>query len=474
MTYSIVGDATVASIADPAFSAVTIHKAGAVEVVATQAADSNYLATSVSYDLLIGESAPNFTWTTPGTTPIEYAPGVTDNPIAESSNSDGNVVYESSNAQVADINKTTGAINIYHAGTATISALLSPSSDGKYTGASIEYALKVDKAATNTTLSFHGVTAGDTVTRNFGDASFVFAAVSTSDSEGAITYESSVPTVATVDISTGLVAIAGQGSTVIKAKQAAGINYPAGEIEYTLTVSTIAATITWAAPINAATGTVVVTEGDGIFTTTAISNAAGAVFTYTSSDTDVADIAVDQVTVKAAGTTVITAGHPAVGNYTATESAYTLVVNAAGSSLSDLAWNDAGAIVAGRVTKEFGVDTEYQITASSTDNTSGAITYEIVGDSDIATIIPDSTDAGTVTLGSKAGLVTVVATQAGDGTHVETRIEYLLQVTQNQTPSLVWDSAAPAPTITVVYDSTAPIVHTASSLFPRYRYLQFQ
>ena len=465
ITYTIMGDATVASIANPALSAVTIHKAGAVKVVATQAADSNYLATSVSYDLLIGESAPNFTWTTPGTTPIEYTPGVTDNPIAESSNSDGDVVYESSNAQVADINKTTGVINIYHAGTATISALLSPSSDGKYTGASIEYALKVDKAATNTTLSFHGVTAGGTVTRNFGEADFVIAAVSTSDSEGAITYVSSESGVATVNMNTGLVSIVGKGSTVITAEQAAGTNYPPGTISYTLTVNAIAATITWTAPAGAATGTVVATEGDAAFATMATSNASGAVFTYTSSETGVADIAGDQVTVKAAGTTVITASHPATGNYTTTESTYTLVVNAAGSSSSDLAWNDSGTIVEGRVTKEFGVDTEYSITASSSNNTSGAVTYEIVGDSNIATIVASSTDAGTVMLGSKAGLVTVVATQAGDGTYIETRIEYLLQVTQNQSPNLVWDTA-PAATVMATYGDTTPIIHTASSSSP--------
>ena len=464
VTYSIVGDATVAEILSASSGVVTIHKAGAVKVVATQAADSNYLATSVSYDLLVGESAPDFTWTTPGATSIEYSPGATDNPIAGSSNSDGAVVYESSNAQVADINRTTGVVTIYHAGITVISALLSPSTDGKYTGASIDYTLTVDKAAANTTLSFHGVAAGSTITRNFGDADFTIAAVSTSDSEGAITYESSIPGVATVNADTGLVSIAGTGSTVIKGKQAVGINYPAGEISYTLTVNAIAATITWTAPVAAVTGTVVVDMNTAGFTVAATSNSGGGV-TYSSSETGVADIVSgNKVNIKTPGTTIITASQAADGNYTSTDASYTLVVNATGSLYSDLSWDDgSGDIVSGRVTKEFGVDTEYTLTASSTENTTGAVTYEIAGDSAIATIIESSTDAGKVTLGSKAGIVTVVATQVGDGVYTDTRIEYLLQVTQNQTPSLAWDSD-PGTKVTVAYDSTTPIVYLADSL----------
>ena len=207
-------------------SEVIIHKSGAVKVVATQTSTANYLGAGITYNLIIGKSVPAFNWNLQPTT-IIYSQGGTDRATAISPDSNGSISYASSNSQVADINYATGEITVYHAGTTDISALLSSSSDGKYTENKITYTLAVDKAAANDTLSFHGITAGETITRNFGEADFTIAAVSTSDSEVAVTYESTETSVATVNADTGLVSIVGEGSTVIKAKQAAGTNYPA-------------------------------------------------------------------------------------------------------------------------------------------------------------------------------------------------------------------------------------------------------
>ena len=69
-----------------------------------------------------------------------------------------------------------------------------------------------------------------------------------------------------------------------------------------------------------------------------------------------------------------------------------------------------------------------------------------------------------VTLGVRAGIVTVVATQKGDGTYIDTRIEYLLA--GNKKPESVtgaWDSDPACHSHNSYMADTTPIEYTASS-----------
>lgn len=71
-----------------------------------------------------------------------------------------------------------------------------------------------------------------------------FTITPTTNSTGAITYLSSVETVATVDPNTGEVTIVGAGSTEITANQVADATYCANSVKYTLNVASSAPTIT--------------------------------------------------------------------------------------------------------------------------------------------------------------------------------------------------------------------------------------
>ena len=327
VSYGIEGDSSIAEISSAAASVVTIKAPGIVRVVATQAADDNYLETSISYSLVIGKSLPDFTWTLEPSS-IKYSRGGTEKATAVSNESNGNVTYASSNTRVAEINSTTGDITVYGAGTTTIVARVAPSSDGRYLVKRIRYVLTVTQADANDTLSFHGVDAGGSITHKFGGADFVIAAVSTGDSDGVITYESDDPNIAAVNPDTGVISINAAGTVTIRAQQAAGTNYPSGEISFDLIIDPVPATITWDMPVDALNGVVVSTVGDMPFTTTATSNAAGAAVTYTSSNENVATVSGDQVTVKSVGIAMITAHYPEAGNYTATDASYVLVVTA--------------------------------------------------------------------------------------------------------------------------------------------------
>ena len=325
--YEVEGDSSIAEIISADSSAVTIKTSGIVKVVAIQTADDNYLETSISYTLVIRKSLPDFAWTLEPSS-IKYSRGGTEKATAVSNESNGNVTYASSNTRVAEINSTTGDITVYGAGTTTIAAQITPSGDGRYLAEKIEYTLTVTQADANDTLSFHGVDAGGSITRKFGEADFVIAAVSTGDSDGIITYESDDPNIATVNLDTGVISINAAGTVTIRAQQAAGTNYPSGEISFDLIIDPVPATITWDMPVDALNGVVVSTVGDMPFTTTATSNAAGATVTYTSSNENVATVSGDQVTVKSVGIAMITAHYPEAGNYTATDASYVLVVTA--------------------------------------------------------------------------------------------------------------------------------------------------
>lgn len=74
-------------------------------------------------------------------------------------------------------------------------------------------------------------------TVNVGDSFTAPVATSTAGSTGAITYTSSAPTVASVDINTGAVEIMKRGTTEITAKIAETDKYKSGTAKYTLTVN---------------------------------------------------------------------------------------------------------------------------------------------------------------------------------------------------------------------------------------------
>jgi hypothetical protein len=161
--------------------------------------------------------------------------------------------------------------------------------------------------------------AGAAVARVFGNAPFTQAASGGSGS-GAVTYVSSATGVATVT-SAGLVTIVGAGSATITATKAADANYNAATDSYALTVAKANQTA-----LNAGADATK-NLSDGSFTQAATGGSGTGAITYTSSDTSVATVASGGVvTLKAGGSTTITATRAGGSNYNDVSDSYDLTV----------------------------------------------------------------------------------------------------------------------------------------------------
>ena len=223
--------------------------------------------------------------------------------------------------------------------------------------------------------------------KNFGDASFNLTAP-TSNSDGAFTYTSSAPGVATVTTE-GTVTVVGAGSTTITATQAATTNYLGGSVTASLVVSAIAPTIgALSAPAK--------NFGDASFNLTAPTSNSGGAFTYTSSEEGVATVTSGgTVTVVGAGTTTITATQAATTNYTGGSSVTaSLVVSAIAPTYQSIS----------QVTKIYSTDVSFSLTSvmSGVSNSDGAYTFSTTSDAisisgGVATILAYTPSAITIT-----------------------------------------------------------------------------
>lgn len=113
------------------------------------------------------------------------------------------------------------------------------------------------------------------------------------------------------------VTIVAAGSTTLTATQAASGNYSSGSQTATLTVNTIAPTITF--------NNINKFNGNSPFALSPTSNSSGS-FSYTSSNTAVATVSGSTVTIVGVGSTTLTATQAASGNYSSGSQTATLTV----------------------------------------------------------------------------------------------------------------------------------------------------
>ncbi|MCA6370747.1 MAG: hypothetical protein IM631_05045, partial [Cytophagales bacterium] len=241
--------------------------------------------------------------------------------------------------------------------------------------------LTVNKA--NQTITFNSL-----APKTFGDAAFNLTA--TASSSLSVSYASSNPAVATVSGST--VTIIGAGSTVITASQSGSANYNAAtDVTQTLTVNKTNQTITFSA-LSAKT------FGDADFTLTATASSGLAPITYASSNTGVATVSGNTVTIVGAGSTTITASQSGNANYNAaSEVAQTLIVNKANQTIT---FNALAA-------KTFG-DANFDLTATAS---SGLTPTYTSSNTAVATV-----SGNTVTIVG-AGSAVITASQSGDANY---------------------------------------------------------
>ena len=272
-------------------SNVTIVGTGETLITATQIATANYLQGSIDASFVVLKADPNLrNFSIDQKTYGDTSFNITD----PSSNSDGSFNYTSSNTSVATIDGS--VVTIIGVGSTLITATQFETEN--YLEGSIDASFVVNKAPA-TLINF------SIDTKTFGVDPFNLTEPE-SNSDGAFTYESSNPLVATIDGSN--VTIVGAGETLITATQVTTANYLQGSIDASFVVNK-------ANPGLNNFSSITKTFGDQSFNLVAPDSNSDGSFIYTSSNLNVATIEGSTVTIIGAGSTEIKATQSTTTNY---------------------------------------------------------------------------------------------------------------------------------------------------------------
>jgi sugar lactone lactonase YvrE len=315
---------------DGSGNAISIVSAGTVTFTATQAATSQYAAsTRTSNQLTVSLGAPTLSSSTFTIASTSKAYGDPSFAILTrpTSNSSGAITYTSSNTAVATIDASGDWINIVGAGDVSFNALQA-AVPNQFTSASRTSDTLTVSLGTPT-LSSATFTVSNT-SKVYGDPSFAIFARPTSNSSGAITYTSSNSAVATIDTSGNWINIVGVGDVTFTASQAAVPNqFTSASRTSTLTFSKATPTLAFVSPPS----TKFIT--DASFSVIATSASDGSV-SYSSSDISLATVhpSTGSVTLKGIGSVTITASQALTAFYNAPSNATcSISIQSAGTAL---------------------------------------------------------------------------------------------------------------------------------------------
>ncbi|MDB5147696.1 MAG: hypothetical protein JWQ57_1716 [Mucilaginibacter sp.] len=312
---------------------------------------------------------------------------------APSSTNDGAITYTSSNTKVATVSGET--LTIKGSGSSVIMA--HQAATQTFLADSVKTTFTV--GLSSPTLS--GFTIAD---KKLGDAVFTLVNPK-SNSTGAFTFKSNNPAVATV--SGNKVTIVGAGRGSIKAIQAATANFKSDSITATFTVAAASLPKPTLGPLILPSKKL----GEATFVITNPTSNSTGLFTYKSSNTAVATVIGNYLTIKAIGSTVITAMQGATATYSAdsVKATFTVTGGAIAPTLYSFVLPD----------KRVG-DAPFTLTAPGS-NSTGAFTYTS-SNTAVATI-----SGSTVTIKAK-GQITITATQAAKGNYTSGSIIAVLTV----------------------------------------------
>jgi uncharacterized repeat protein (TIGR03803 family) len=301
------------AVATVSGNTVTIVGGGTASIIASQAGNATYLsAPNASQTLTVNKAGQSITFGALATKTFGDAAFA----LTGTASSGLAVSYASSNTAVATVSGN--MVTIVGAGTATITA--SQAGNANYNAAAdVPQTLTVNKQN-------QAITFGALAAKTFGDAAFNLTATG-GTSGNAVTFASSNTAVATISGNT--VTIEGAGATTITASQAGNANYnAAADVLQTLTVNKQNQTITFGA-LSAKT------FGDIPFTVSATGGTSGNAITFSSSNTSVATVSGNVVTIVGAGTANIIASQAGNANYNAAADVpQTLTVNKASQSIT--------------------------------------------------------------------------------------------------------------------------------------------
>lgn len=278
-------------VADVSGNTIFIVGVGDVIVVATQEETPNYISGIIETTFSVSKSVPTLSNLSFPHSHYGNPPFMLTDP---SSNSNGAFSYTSSDTNVATI--VGKEVTIHNAGTTLITA--TQEGTNFFVSATIDASFVVNKL-----YPVFNLATNDVIQKTFGDASFDLV---TSNSDGLFTFESSNVGVASVE--NNVVTIHGAGTTFLSASQAETNNYSSKTVVVTLNVSK-------ATPVvhSFVVGSKV--YGSAPFQLVAPASESDGSFNYTSSDTNVATVFGNTVTIVGTGTTTITATQMETPNY---------------------------------------------------------------------------------------------------------------------------------------------------------------
>jgi gliding motility-associated-like protein len=413
-------DASVATISG---TTVTIVGAGSAVIEASQAADSNYNSTTVTASITVEKDDPVIS----GFNALTKTYLDSDFNLSATSISTGAITYNSNDNSVATISGTTVAI----VGAGTTSITLTQIADSNYNTIRETVLLTVEKAIPSLTTS--------NVSKTFASDDFVVDSTTvSSNSNGAFSYSSNNSSVATVNGST--IEIKGGGSAVITVSQVATANFTSATASFTLSVAKIEPTIGFK--------DVSKTYGDADFNLSPTTNSTGAI-NYSSSDTNVARVSGDKVSIIGVGSTTITLDQVADANYLAARTSMVLTVAKKVITVSGITANTKiydGTTIASIDTSNVifnGIVSEDQITITTTG------VFDTADAGTAKEVILTSTYSGTVLANYS---ITDQATTTASITQKTVQLTGLAKVTK------VYDGTTMMPTNNVGYGSLAGLI----------------
>ena len=349
---------------------------GTVTFTVSQSVSDNYLAASKDITVTLNKAAPVINITNPG--PKTFGDPEF-NLVATSSHNESLLTYASSNSTVATIGTNNGIVKILKVGTGTVTFTVSQSGSDNYLAASKDITVTLNKATPVINITNPG-------SKTFGDPEFNLVATS-SHNESSLTYASSSDSVATIGTNNGRVKILNvvTGTVTFTVSQSVSDNYLAASKDITVTLNK-------ATPVINITNPGSKTFGDPEFNLVASSSHSESSLTYSSSNSSVATIGINNGLVKilnvGTGTVTFTVSQSASDNYLAASKDITITINKATPVISAVS----------QIIKEFG-DEPFNVNASSHNESS--LTYS-------------SSDATVATIGTNNGLVEIL--KVGTGT----------------------------------------------------------
>ena len=311
---------------------ITITGGGSTTITVNQAEDTNYFAGIATMTLTVNRASGAITFNDLTKT---YGDPVF--MFNATSLSKGAMTFSVSNTSIATM--VGSSTRIIGAGSTIVE--VNQAADENYNAATVSMTLTVLKA--------DPIIVFEDLIKNIDEANFSFTA--TSSSTGAFSFLISDTTIAS--LSGVVVSLLNLGGTVVTVNQAADSNYNSASATMTLQVV--------ADPI-ILFDDVTKTFGDPNFELTAISTSP-APFTFTISDTLIAELNSSTVTIKKAGTTIVFVKQEAFGNYNALTSSMTLTILKANPN-----------IVLQDIIKTYG-DSDFEINPSS--NSSGDFSFSV-------------------------------------------------------------------------------------------------